>query len=66
MSLGNDLGLAAAQTLQIGPLSRAVGDADEETRARIVQAVHDALAQFVKPDGEILLPAACWLVAAKA
>lgn len=66
MSLGNDLGAAAAQTLQIGPLSRAVGDADEATRTRIVQAVHDALAKFVKPDGEVLLPAACWLVAADA
>jgi SAM-dependent methyltransferase len=66
MSLGADLGVAAAQTLQIGPLSRAASDADEATRACIAQAVHGALAKFVKPDGEILLPAACWLVAAEA
>jgi len=66
MTVGTDLGLAASQTLQIGPLSRAVGDADEATRAAIVNAVQAALAHFVRPDGEIALPAACWLVGARA
>jgi len=66
MTLGDDLGLAASQMLQIGPLSRAVGDVDDATRAAIARAVHGALAKFVRPDGEIAPPAACWLVAAKA
>jgi len=66
MTLGDDLGLAASQMLQIGPLSRAVGDLDDATRAAIARAVHGALAKFVRPDGEIAPAAACWLVAAKA
>lgn len=66
MTLGTDLAATAAQTLQIGPLSRAVGEVDEATRARIVEAVRGALAEFIRPDGEIAPAAACWLVAAKA
>jgi len=66
MTLGDDLGLTASQMLQIGPLSRAVGDVNDATRAAIVQAVHGALENFVTPDGEIAPPAACWLVAARA
>jgi len=64
--LGDDLGLVASQMLQIGPLSRAVGDVDDATRAAIVEVVYGALAKFVRPDGEIAPAAACWLVAAKA
>lgn len=63
MTLGTDLAATATQTLQIGPLSRAAGDA---ARARIVEAVQGALVKFVRLDGEIAPPAACWLVAAKA
>jgi SAM-dependent methyltransferase len=66
MTVGTDLDLAASQTLQIGPLSRAVGEVDDTSRAAIVEAVRGALAKFVVPDGEIALPAACWLVAARA
>jgi SAM-dependent methyltransferase len=66
MDMGTDLGLAASQTLQIGPLSRAVGELDDATCAAIVGAVHGALARFATPDGQIAPPAACWLVAAKA
>jgi SAM-dependent methyltransferase len=65
MAMGTDLGLAASQTLQIGPLSRAVGEVDDATRADIVEAVRGALAQFVTPSGEIAPPAACWLVGAR-
>ena len=66
MTMGTDLGLAASQTLQIGPLSRAVGEVDDANRAAIVGAVQHALAKFVRPDGEIAPAAACWLVGAKA
>jgi len=65
MAGGTDLGLAVSLTLQIGPLSRAMGEVDDATRAAITEAVHGALAKFVTPDGEIAPPAACWLVAAE-
>lgn len=64
MRMGADLDTVAAQTLRIGPLSRALGEADEATRAKIVAAVKAALAQFRAADGEIAPPAACWLVTA--
>jgi hypothetical protein len=64
MRMGNDIAAIAAQTLQIGPLSRAVGEADEPTRAKIVEAVRVAMEKFRTPDGEIAPPTACWLVSA--
>jgi SAM-dependent methyltransferase len=64
MRMGRDIATIAAQTLQIGPLSRAVGEADEATRVQIVEAVRAAMGKFTAPDGEIAPPAACWLVSA--
>jgi hypothetical protein len=66
MRMGSDIPTIAAQTLQIGPLSRAVGEADEATRARITEAVRAVMGKFAAPDGEIAPPTACWLVAARA
>ena len=66
MAMGNDLSLTAEQTLQIGPLSRAVGEADADTRAKIIAAARGALAAFATADGEIAPPTACWLVGATA
>ena len=66
MPMGHDLELASAQTLQIGPLSRRIGEADEAAREHIVKAVRAALGGFIAPGGEIAPPVACWLVAAKA
>lgn len=66
MTVGTDLGLAASQTLQIGPLSRAVGEVDEAARTAIIKAVQEAMAGFVRPDGEVAPAAACWLVSARA
>lgn len=65
MPMGRDLDVTAEQTLQIGPLSRAVGEADPATRARIVEAARGALAAFANGDGEIAPPTACWLVRAR-
>jgi SAM-dependent methyltransferase len=65
MPMGRDLDVTAEQTLQIGPLSRAVGEADPATRARIVEAARAALATFANADGEITPPTACWLVRAE-
>lgn len=64
MRMGSDIATIAAQTLQLGPLSRAVGEADQDTRAKIVDAVRGAMAKFKTPDGEIAPPTACWLVSA--
>jgi SAM-dependent methyltransferase len=64
MPMGRDLDLASAQTLKIGPLSRAIGEADDASREKIVAAVKGALGKFITPGGEIAPPVACWLVAA--
>jgi ubiquinone/menaquinone biosynthesis C-methylase UbiE len=66
MCMGQDIATVAAQTLRIGPLSRALGEADDATRARIVEAVRAALEKFREPSGEIAPPTACWLVGARA
>jgi len=66
MTMGTDLGFFAAHMLQTGPLSRAAAELDSTTRATIVQAVQNVMARFIRADGQIAPPAACWLVAAKA
>ncbi len=65
-NLGPDIETAAQQTLEIGPLSRAIADAkaDDATRAKIVAAVKTALEKYKTPEG-VTPPAACWLVSAK-
>jgi len=65
MAMGGDSAVIAGQTLQIGPLSRAVGEADAATRARIVERVQSALEEFRTAEGEIAPPTACWLVGAR-
>jgi SAM-dependent methyltransferase len=65
MPMGRDLDVTAEQTLQIGPLSRAVGEADDATRAKIIDAARAALAKFANQEGEITPPTACWLVSAR-
>jgi SAM-dependent methyltransferase len=65
MAMGGDSAVIAAQTLQIGPLSRAVGEAEAPTRAKIVELVREALEEFRTPEGEIAPPTACWLVGAR-
>ncbi len=65
MPMGRDLDLIAEQTLQIGPLSRAVGEADAATREKIIAASRAALAKFADGEGEIAPPTACWLVSAR-
>ena len=66
MRMGRDIDVVAAQTLRIGPLSRALGEADEGTQARIVTAVKAALEKFRDASGEVAPPTGCWLVSARA
>lgn len=64
MNIGASRDEAAALMLEIGPLSRAARELDEDTRARIRDAVGNALAPFQSGIG-IAPPAACWFVGAK-
>lgn len=65
MNMGSNLALASAQTLKIGPLSRAAAEADDAMRAKIAEAVNGAFRKFADAGGSVVLPAACWLVGAK-
>jgi ubiquinone/menaquinone biosynthesis C-methylase UbiE len=65
MSMGKSLDVAARQTLDIGPLSRAAAEAGDDARAKIIAAVRTALEKFATPEG-VTPPAACWLVSAQA
>ncbi len=67
MDLGKDADHAAFQMTNLGPLSRALGDAEvgDATRERVRSAVKAALENIRTPDG--IRPAiACWLVGADA
>jgi len=64
MTMGQDVASVAAQTLRIGPLSRALADVDETARAKIVEVVRAALEKFRGISGEVAPPTACWLVGA--
>ncbi|HXC54970.1 MAG TPA: class I SAM-dependent methyltransferase [Rhizomicrobium sp.] len=66
MDLGRDADHAAFQMTNLGPLSRALGDAsvDDAARERVRVAVKAALEDIRTPDG--IRPAiACWLVGAR-
>ena len=54
---------AALQTLNIGPLSRAAAELDEDTRTKIRDVVTTALEKYVTPHG-VRAPVACWFVRA--
>jgi SAM-dependent methyltransferase len=55
----------AGYVTRIGPIGRALRAADEETRARIVEAVLPAFAPYVHGD-EVRFVAACWMISARA
>ncbi|HEY6577845.1 MAG TPA: class I SAM-dependent methyltransferase [Rhizomicrobium sp.] len=64
MNMGATLEEAAAEVLNIGPLARAAAELDEQTRAKIRNAVATAYAKYASPAG-VTPPAACWLVRAR-
>ena len=66
MDMGRDLDLAAAQMLRIGSVARAAAELGEASKVKITAAVRDALGRFVRADGSIAPPVACWLVGARA
>lgn len=62
--LGADLDTATRFAIETGPTARIVLDADERTRAKIVDAVRTALAPYETPRG-VALRAATWIVTAR-
>jgi len=50
---------------RLGPVGRALQDANEETRAAVLEAVRPALDPYVR-DGEVRFTAACWMMGARA
>jgi len=65
---GEDLEASVAQALRMGPLGSALreSDADEATRARVAAAVREAYRVHVNAAGVVRLPAAVWIVSARA
>jgi SAM-dependent methyltransferase len=67
MNLGSEPGHAAFQaTSLMGPTARALRNADEATRYRVMDAITQALTEFQTGDESIRLGTACWLVSARA
>jgi SAM-dependent methyltransferase len=65
MDLGPSAEHAAFQMTNLGPLSRALNDADDATRARVVAAVKAAFEKIATPAG-VCPGIACWLASARA
>jgi len=55
----------AQYATRFGPLGRVLDEADERTRARVVEAVLAAFTPYVH-DAEVRYDAACWMIAARA
>ncbi len=47
----------------LGPIARALAEADESERPRIIATVRSAFDSFVHGD-EVRMPAACWQITA--
>jgi SAM-dependent methyltransferase len=54
-----------AYVTKLGPLGRVLGEADERTRAQVLEKVRAAFAPYVH-GAEVRFNAACWLISAKA
>ena len=63
---GGDLADAVEFTFEIGPVARALREAQAgpELRARVAEAIRDALAAYVE-GGAPILPAAAWVFTAR-
>ena len=54
----------ARYTARLGPVGRALREADAATHARVLAVLHDAFAPFVH-DGTARFSAACWMIGAR-
>ena len=50
---------------RLGPVGVLLNDADERTRAQVIDTVRTALAPYVH-GAEVLFTAACWMIGAQA
>jgi SAM-dependent methyltransferase len=66
MDLGPSASHAGFQMTNLGPVSRALRDESEETRAKVLKAVTEAFVKFQKPGQNVAPGIACWLVRAAA
>lgn len=64
-AIGRGLDGAVQGALEIGPVSRALGDQPEHLRTAAANAIREALTPFAKGDA-VLLPASVWIVTATA
>ena len=65
MFLGASLDEAVDMTTQAGPAARQLAEVDEDTRARALSLVRDALSRHVAPDGHVALGTSSWVVTAR-
>jgi SAM-dependent methyltransferase len=69
IKIGDDLEEAIGLMTAIGPAGEAIrlaGEQAEQVRPQIEQALREALAEFVRPDGTVSAPASTWIVSARA
>lgn len=66
MDLGPSAEHAGFQMTNLGPVSRALRDESDDTRAKVLAAVTAAFAKSQKPGKTIAPGIACWLVSARA
>ena len=59
------LDAAAIRAIEFGPTKRALAEQPAEVRAAAVESIRRALKPYAASNGEVKLPAAIWLVAAK-
>ena len=65
MDLGPSAEHAGFQMTNLGPVSRALRDESDATRAKVLEAVTAAFAKSQKPGQNITPGIACWLIGAK-
>jgi SAM-dependent methyltransferase len=65
VAIGRGMDAAVQGTLEIGPASRALDGHPADVRAAAVNSMRETLAQYAKGDS-VLLPAAIWIVTARA
>ncbi|KJC59299.1 methyltransferase [Bradyrhizobium sp. LTSPM299] len=65
VAIGRGMDAAIQGTFEIGPASRALEGQPADVRAAAVQSMRETLAQYAKGDS-VLLPAAIWIVTARA
>ena len=65
VAIGRGMDAAIQGTLEIGPASRALEGHPADLRAAAVNSMRETLAQYAKGDS-VLLPAAIWIVTARA